>query len=322
MMHRMWLPLLLFVFLCGISRSTFGVPNQQLSFNRVEKGQSIKYDYRWYDHNNKLRHITFEIDKQAIAKLPRNQANYKPALIQSKIRRDLTRLAKGVDPRKARINLQQIGNDLDVSIRSDNPQLINLLHTEFQNQKQLTYDLYLKQHYFEKFTSSSGANGVKADHIRYIQEFTPVFKEIAEQFYELLGDEKSVRNYIDLLLSWAQSIPYSTLTGRGESNGAGFLPPIRLLDANMGDCDSKSVLFAALLRNYLPQAKFQFIILPKHALLGIKTSEQPSDFTVENNGARLVIMEPTGPAPFGFGEAAESSKTMIQRGLATFQVIP
>lgn len=321
-MRRIWCALSLFIFSYYLSTAAYGVPNQQISFSRADKGESIEYDYRWYDHNNKLRHITFEIDKQVIAKLPSNQPNYKPALIQSKIKRDLTRLAKGVDPRKARVNIQQIGNDLDVTIRSNNPQLVDLLHTEFQHQKQLTYDLYLKQHYFEKFTSASGSNGVKADHIRYIQEFTPVFKVIAEQFYELLGDEKSVRNYIDLLLSWAQSIPYSTLTGRGESNGAGFLPPVRLLDANMGDCDSKSVLLAALLRNYLPQAKFQFIVLPQHALLGIKTSEQPSDFTVENDGARLVIMEPTGPAPFGFGEAAESSKTMIQRGLATFQVIP
>ena len=321
-MHRIWRSLSLFVLLLCLSTSLYSAPNQQISFNRVDKGQSIEYDYRWYDHNNKIRHVKFEINKQAIAKLPRNQANYKPALIQSKIRRDLTHLAKGVDPRKARIIIQQIGDDLDVSIRSDNGQLINLLHTEFQHQKQLTYELYLKQHYFEKFTSANGINGVKADHIRYIQEFSPVFNQAAKQFYEIQEGERSVRNYMDLLLSWVQSIPYSTLTGRGESNGAGFLPPVRLLDANMGDCGSKSVLLAALLRNYLPQAKFQFIILPQHALLGIKTSEQPSDFTVENDGARLVIMEPTGPAPFGFGEAAESSKTTIQRGLATFQVIP
>ena len=169
---------------------------------------------------------------------------------------------------------------------------------------------------------NTGTTGVKADHIRYINTFRDVMKPAAKAFYAVFDNNATLRQYIDLVLSWSQSIPYNELTGRGESNGAGFLPPIALLNANMGDCDSKSVLAATLIRSFMPQAKMALIILPKHALLGIGLRPLSEDITYGSETMPLVLMEPTGPAPLTLGQVAPSSMRQIQKGMVTLQSIP
>lgn len=296
--------------------------SEQILFDRSSEATSTHYFYKWYDHNGKRRSIDFSINKKSVKDLPTSHVNYMPTLIRQKIKQDLLRLAKRINPKRARIRIEEIGSDIDIAIRSRDEVLINALYNEFEQQQALTLNQYFREHYFEYFSPATGEKGVKADHTRYIAEFTEVLQPAAAKFYESLGNTITVRAYLNIILSWAQSIPYNELTGRGAANGSGFSPPTALLDANLGDCDSKSVLVAALLRNFLPQSTFKLVLLPNHALLAINITKSESDYAIEHNGSSLVVIEPTGPAPLKLGELGENSRHFIERGLYTLQDIP
>ena len=320
-MQNMYI-LVVCLFYCLWSSLLSAAPSEQRFFNRTSHSNHYEYHYIWLDHNNQRREVRFNIDKQDLVDLPTNQSNYKPQLINNQIREDMVRLAQRVNPKRARINIQQFGNEVRYNIRGSNQALVALLYDEFSLQQDISLKHYFKENYFHYFTSVSGERAVKADHIRYIQEFTPVLKPAATAFYESLGSRATLRDFLELVLSWAQSLPYNELTGRGESNGSGFFPPISVLNANLGDCDSKSVVVAALIRSLLPNISLRFVLLPNHALLGITTKKETNDYAVNDQGLSLVVLEPTGPAPLGVGELAASSRHFIERGLVQFEEIP
>ncbi|MGY0650058.1 MAG: hypothetical protein ACW7DU_18220, partial [Paraglaciecola chathamensis] len=90
--------------------------------------------------------------------------------------------------------------------------------------------------------------------------------------------------FLNLLLGWLQSIPYDDLESRVSSNGAGFSPPFTLLSNNQGDCDSKSVLMASVIRALFPDIELVMLYLPNHALLGIAMSPQKDEASMLING--------------------------------------
>lgn len=310
------------VFLSATSVCFAQYKNEQVHFNRFSDATFSRYSYVWFDHNGERQSIDFSIDNQTVKDLPTSHANYMPALIRQNIKQDLLQLAKGINPKRARVRIKQKGSDIDIAIRSRDEQLIAALHSEFAQQQTLTLKQYFREHYFEYFTTATGESGVKADHTRYIAEFTDALKPAAAQFYESLGNKITVRAYLNFVLSWAQSIPYNELNGRATANSSGFSPPISLLNANLGDCDSKSVLVAALVRNFLPQSTFKLVLLPNHALLAINITKSDSDYAIEHSGSTLVVLEPTGPAALKVGEIGDSSQHFIERGLYTLQDIP
>ena len=296
-------------------------PNQQVYFKRKAGDGSITYEYHWHDHSNTLRKVMFSIDSNELQKLPQSQAHYLPNLVRQYIKTDLTRYAKTIDPRQARVTIQEQNNGLSVGVRSDDPSQVEALHKMFKEKENTAFLNYLQDNYFEQFKSPNGPMAVKTNHIRYINEYKALFMPIARAFYAALGNAGSPRDFVNLVISWTQSIPYSELSGRGESNGAGFLPPTSLMDANIGDCDSKSVLAATIIKNFLPSAELHLVILPKHALLAISTSPRESDIKVQGKYREVVLFEPTGPAPLALGELAPTSLQYIQGQKYTLQVI-
>lgn len=73
--------------------------------------------------------------------------------------------------------------------------------------------------------------------------------------FEKLPINSGTCTYVNLVLSWVQSIPYNKLEERLNSNGAGYLPPLSVVVNNQGDCDSKAVLMTNPVRPLLPDAK-------------------------------------------------------------------
>ncbi|MDP5040425.1 MAG: hypothetical protein NWQ26_06095, partial [Paraglaciecola sp.] len=130
------------------------------------------------------------------------------------------------------------------------------------------------------------------------------------------------RIYVNLLLSWVQSIPYNELEDRMSSNGAGFLPPLALIRENIGDCDSKSVLTAGLIRSLLPEIKLVMVYLPQHALLGISLPHRSNEQTFNFGGSDYLLMEPTGPALMPLGTVAASSERAINSRLFSYEQVP
>jgi hypothetical protein len=134
------------------------------------------------------------------------------------------------------------------------------------------------------------------------------------------GHGHGPREVLSLALGFVQTIPYERLDNRAED--AGFLPPLVMLAENRGDCDTKSVAFAALARRLYPEIPSLLILLPTHALLGLGIAPAPGDRTVRYGNRDWVLAEPVGPAVLPLGEVGEDSRGDLSRPKAAIKLFP
>ena len=113
-----------------------------------------------------------------------------------------------------------------------------------------------------------------------------------------IADDDRAR--VTLALAFFQQVPYAPL-GNAVRRGGDFLPAPALLAQNRGDCDSKVVALAAVLRTYTPWRKLAVIVMPGHAVLGVDLPARPGEQTVRAQAQQYVALEPSGPmmAPVG-----------------------
>lgn len=121
----------------------------------------------------------------------------------------------------------------------------------------------------------------------YVEDVAP----LADQLREQSGTR---RRFVDLALSFVQSIPY-------DEEG-GFHRPLALLARNRGDCDSKVVLFLALVRAAYPDIDLAVVYAPGHALAGVSLPRGASDWGIRHGGIDYLYAEPVGPQPSRLGE--------------------
>ena len=119
------------------------------------------------------------------------------------------------------------------------------------------------------FTDHLQREFVQNDYVQYARESLDGLQPVAEAIKATQQNPTDPREFTLVAMTWLQSIPYNDLLSRNDSNGAGFLAPIDLLRRNIGDCDSKSTLLAALLKAYDKRLNVYMVLLPKHALLAV-----------------------------------------------------
>ena len=149
---------------------------------------------------------------------------------------------------------------------------------------------------------------VTPNHARYARLYAERLRPLATA----LGAGKlKRREYAERALSFVQSIPYE----KGK-NGAdkGFRLPLSLLAKNRGDCDSKAVLYLALLRAAHPKMETAVVYIKGHAFVALGIAPKKGEMTFEAAGRRWVIAEPVGPAMSPIGQAAKNSKKKARQG--------
>ncbi|QJR80386.1 hypothetical protein CA267_006155 [Alteromonas pelagimontana] len=293
----------------------------QLAFERSSTAQGPEYSYRWRDAAGEERSVSFTLDGEILDKAPRAQKNYRPALAQRYVAVELTKAAKTVDPKDAHVKIRQQGDSVEVSVRSRHQEKLQHIQQQFAQAREQAFSDYLEKHYYTRYITPLNQQAVKPDHIRYINEYTQALIPLSQALYEQVVEQSDAREYFNLLLGWVQSIPYNALDDRADSNGSGFAPPATLLAQNQGDCDSKSVMTAAIAKAFLPSTPMILVLLKDHALLGIGLNSKSGEQTIKVDGTSFVLIEPTGPALFRFGEVATSTLQELASGRYTIEKI-
>lgn len=290
---------------------------QQTKFNKALASDVINFDYQWIDLDNTARNLAFSLAKKNVYQ--QKHLKFVPEIAQKFVYIELLKAAREIDPREARVEIQQVAQEVRVKINSRSATLIESWKMSMQTSKQQAYEHYLEKNHYVYFNTPFGQQGVKPDHIRYIDENKLALLPVATAIYNQLPTDSPPKDYVNLILSWVQSIPYNTLENRLESNGAGYLPPMSVIANNQGDCDSKSALTAAIIRALLPDVKILMIYLPNHALLGIGLPHllEKDIFVVE--GHDYVLMEPTGPAAMPLGSVASNSAQQLASGMFSYE---
>lgn len=312
-----WFSLLTLVFTSGISLSVA----EQTKFSRQALTDTVQFNYEWLDQQRNRQTLTFALNQQDIARLPTTQRNYQPAIAQRHVVVSLFRHARTYNPKDVRIDIKPHKDDISIEVSTRFPEKLLEYKQQMREQESIAFQEYLYKNYYEQYKTKLNEKAIKPDHLRYVSESTGALIPLSQALYEKLNASSDAREYINLLLAWLQSIPYSTLTDRVTTNGAGFLPPISLLNQNKGDCDSKTVLAAAIIRAFLPRVPMRMIFLRNHALLAVSLNVGNNDESIMVDGIPYVLMEPTGPAKMVLGEIGEQSRRAMDQGEYTSQVV-
>jgi hypothetical protein len=292
---------------------------QQLSFAKSKQNKEVNFNYTWSDHQDLTRDIAFTLPLRQLN--TQNHKKFIPDLAQQYVYIELHKAARKIDPREARVQIQHRGQDILIQVTSRSDKLLAKWQNSMNQSQVKAQNQYLQDNYYSHFRSFLGQEGVKPDHLRYIKENQTALLPVAQAVYDKLPTNSETRAYVNLVLSWVQSIPYNELKNRITSNGAGYLPPLSVVANNQGDCDSKTVLMASLIRSLIPDVKMTMVFLPNHALLGIVLPFRTNEQTLEIDGMDYLLMEPTGPAKIPLGEIAASSARDIAGNMYSIEEI-
>ena len=115
---------------------------------------------------------------------------------------------------------------------------------------------------------------------------------------------RSRRELVGAFASFVQSLKYRVprdyrLNGKNEKIlTAGAMMPLETLAIGWGDCDSKSMLFAALVQS-IDLVDVCFIVMDEHLFAAVQLSPKAEDHSVRYKGEDWILIELTDAWPIG-----------------------
>lgn len=286
---------------------------QQLSFSKTQVAQGYSFQYQWLDHSNTKQAIGFSLNQEGLFNRFRNFKTYQSSYAQKTILRRIKKKMQQEPISGVQIRYKQQQDSFTIEVNGlDKNKVAQAYQTLSQLEHEVTQQ-YFKESYYQAFTNHQQINGIKVDHVSIANESVEDLKSLKPLILDHVSI-KNIRQVTNYVLSFVQSIPYSTLESRLTSSGAGFNPPLQVLWENQGDCDSKMTLTAAILRALMPRIKMALIYIDNHAFIGINIPAAAGEVTIEHNKVKYLLAEPTGPALLPLGTLAPESELAINQG--------
>lgn len=295
------------------------VQAKQLSFIKKEHKDYYSLSYQWLNYNNEQQAISFTLTKPALFNRFRTLKPYKSEFVQKAILRSIRKQLKKTPLTGARVIFTQQQGKTVMQVKGMDEEKVAAAYKQIKVIEQEATAQYFKQNYYQRFITHDNQTGIKVDHINIALDSLADFKALKPILLDKVSIEdkvstEDIRKVTDFVLSFVQSIPYSTLESRLSSSGAGFNPPAKLLWENQGDCDSKMTLTAAILRTLMPRIDIAMIYIDEHAFIGISVPAKGNEVSIEFQGINYLLSEPTGPALYKLGELAPESELAINQG--------
>lgn len=304
------------LFLTALGLVNFSTFAKQIDFEKQSQGNTTSFSYVWQDHEQKQHEFKFDLKTENVNGDYRHFKALRPSLLHMYSVKKLKQAAAKLDPKKGMVKIHSRVNRVEYEIRSREQDWINEQSTKLSKLYESSLMEYLQQEYYTEFPGFHHANNTKMykpDHKRFAKESSQSLAPIIAAIREKMP-RANARRVATFLLSWLQTIPYSTIESRAESNGSGFLPPIRLLANNKGDCDSKVTLMASIMKAMFPRLRIVLVFIPGHALIGMNVSHLADDAKLEYEGLDYTLSEPVGPGLLPFANISDRSKRYISSG--------
>ena len=227
--------------------------------------------------------------------------------LEAELRDEVEKFGNG-----ARINLTRNIDGLHWTLKARDQKAADVLSQKVSERLERSQQAYLKI-YLRRMV---GEHRVMVDFAAAASAMQNPLRAVARA----LGDVPEVGNddraKIALALGFFQEIPYVVLEDK-QRRGGDFLPGPALLAQNRGDCDSKAVALAAVLKNYTRFRKLVVVTMPGHALLAVDLPAQEGDWTVRSGGRQYVALEAAGPVMAPIGRVGPISAKYLKDGRET-----
>ncbi len=173
-------------------------------------------------------------------------------------------------------------------------------------------DLQKKQVSLQKKAARRGIK-MSDDMKSYVIDYQWVIDQSSRELRDAAKDIRSIarrkgyrsrRELVGAFASFVQSLEYRLPpNNRIDDNGKeiitiGAIMPIEVLTNQWGDCDSKSMLFATLIRS-IDLTEVVFIVKHEHVFAAVDVIPEPEDQTIRYKGDDWVLIELTDAWPIG-----------------------
>lgn len=295
-----WIPLMMWPVLADAKQTRFDLDRGETTF---------VYDVRWKDALGQKDSVSFSLPID-VATSDKGEETWvlRKDLVDSQAKA-VRKYAKTL-PKKVTLRAKTDGPRLLLSVGGPRPEAKAAL----KQAEEIAEEARLEWMDASQVTELKGG-GLIHDHallvVDYAEQLSPVAAALGE------GTE-SDREYVERVLSFVQSIPYEARKKKGGDPG--YRRPIALLNRNKGDCDSKAVLFLALIHAHQPDLELAVVYVPEHALTGVGLPSVAGDRGFKVDGVDFIYAEPVGPSMTPLGQTAPANKKAGKKG--EIRVVP
>jgi hypothetical protein len=254
--------------------------------------------------------LRFKLDNKLLNQY-RGMRRYMPHMADQAVRHALLRKAAALQQNGVRIQFSPPNLPLQYSVQAAEPKLTQQLMATLAAEQSKALNDYLAKGYYYLLDDPVKGKGVIPDHLLFMQDALGQLQPVADAFIANYG-KNNIRQIAAQLTAWIQQIPYRDLDNRVESNGNGYAPPVQLIFDHSGDCDSKAVLWATVMRLIFPSLMIKIIYLPNHAIIAAQVPATDTEQVIDFADSSLLLIDPTGPALLKLGQISDQYQSALQ----------
>lgn len=243
--------------------------------------------------------LNFSLDNQLLERY-RNRIRYRPELAEQYVRHGMLRFAASQQQAGLRMQFTPSNLPLRVDVTGSDTQKVQALQQRLASEQQRLLNEYLHKHQYRFQEDSRKKTWVVQDHPAHYQQAQQDLAPVAQAIVGLYGNQ-NIRQVAAALTSWVEQIPYQNLEDRRTSPGAGYSAPVEVIFQNQGDCDSKAVLWAAIMRQIFPKLPLALVYFDDHAMVGARIPPIRDEVSIPHHSFNLLLIDATGPAQANIG---------------------
>jgi hypothetical protein len=296
---------------CSVGSVGSGAEAQQLDFKRVSRSGDELLSYRWRDSEKHEYAANFTLTKDAIKEAETSFQEFSLSAmwryLEVDLRDEVDKFGKGTH-----LNLSRTREGLNWTIQGPDQQTVNEAMQKAKARLDRERKTYLAQHLRQQVDEKR----IMVDYAAATKALQGPMREVARALGATPGVADNDRARVALALGFIEEVPYAVLNDK-ERMGGDFLPAPAMLAQNRGDCDSKAVALAAILRTYAPWRRLVMVTMPEHAILAIDLPSQEGEWTIRSGGRQFVALEAAGPAMAPIGLVGTHTAKYIKEGRET-----
>lgn len=243
--------------------------------------------------------LSFSLDNQLLERY-RTRIRYRPELAEQYVRNGMMRFAASQPQAGVRLQFSPANLPLRIEVNGSDSRKVADLQQRLATEQQRLINEYLAKHQYRFQDDSRQKTWVVQDHPAHFRQAQQDLAPVAQAFVGLYGNQ-NIRQVAAGLTSWVEQIPYQNLEDRRSSPGVGYSAPVEVIFQNQGDCDSKAVLWAAIMRQIFPRLPLALIYFDDHAMVGARIPPIRDEVAIPHQSFNLLLIDATGPAQAKIG---------------------
>lgn len=276
---------------------------------RIDQGRRWSFDFRWRDIGQKRQRAQFELANRVVRSDLQTPKRISIERVNEEVARRIN--AQPASRFGAKVTATVSGRSMRLRTQAGDPAT---MRTSLEKASRFQHQA-LKEAFEARGYLLTPGHLVLPDHRRHVADYARTMRPVVAQ--GMGGRRKKPRFFARHALGFVQSIPYELRALKQDR----YRRPFAVLAKNKGDCDSKVVLFLAMMRHAWPKLRAAVVYVPGHAFCALDLRPREREVGLSIRGRDWLAIEPVGPRLAELGELAPSSLKAVQSGFDA-RVVP